>query len=111
MNVPLDDRQTTNKSTMCFRDEGLGVVVNHAFPHAVLFPRCQLVLCHGGVGTLHSALAAGTPVGGMACQAPSDQGFWADVVHSKVRLACIRRRYTFDVHVFAHVCLRTCGCA
>lgn len=68
------------------RDQGLGVVVNHAFPHAVVFPRCHLVLCHGGVGTLHTALAAGVPVGAMPCQAPSDQGFWRDVVHSKVNI-------------------------
>lgn len=28
-------------------------------PHAALFPRCDLVVHHGGAGTTHAVLAAG----------------------------------------------------
>jgi sterol 3beta-glucosyltransferase len=31
-------------------------------PHRWLFPRCQAVVCHGGYGTVHTALVSGTPL-------------------------------------------------
>jgi sterol 3beta-glucosyltransferase len=30
--------------------------------HRWLFPRCQAVVCHGGYGTVHTALVSGTPL-------------------------------------------------
>jgi UDP:flavonoid glycosyltransferase YjiC (YdhE family) len=34
----------------------------HVVPHRWLFPRCQAVVCHGGYGTVHTALVSGTPL-------------------------------------------------
>jgi sterol 3beta-glucosyltransferase len=34
----------------------------HMVPHRWLFPRCQAVVCHGGYGTVHTALVSGTPL-------------------------------------------------
>lgn len=31
-------------------------------PHLWLFPRCKCIICHGGSGTTHAAVASGTPV-------------------------------------------------
>jgi sterol 3beta-glucosyltransferase len=33
-----------------------------AAPHRWLFPRCQAVVCHGGYGTVHTALISGQPL-------------------------------------------------
>ena len=36
------------------------VWLSEAVPHGVLFPLCSLIVHHGGAGTTHAALAAGT---------------------------------------------------
>jgi UDP:flavonoid glycosyltransferase YjiC (YdhE family) len=46
-------------------------------PHAWLLPRCAALVCHGGSGTVHAALRAGTPA--LVCAvdtSASDQAFW-----------------------------------
>lgn len=43
-------------------------------PHARVFPRCSVVVHHGGVGTTHAACRAGTPSVVIACLA--EQTFW-----------------------------------
>ncbi len=39
-----------------------------------LFPRCDLVVCHGGNGTLYQALAYGIPIVGIATHAEQNYG-------------------------------------
>lgn len=46
-----------------------------AVPHEALFPRCSLVIHHGGSGTTHSACRAGVP--SMVMPFAADQFFWA----------------------------------
>lgn len=44
-------------------------------PHEALFPRCALVIHHGGSGTTHSACRAGVP--SLVLPFAADQFFWA----------------------------------
>ena len=44
-------------------------------PHEALFPRCALVIHHGGSGTTHSASRAGVPQ--LVLPLVADQPFWA----------------------------------
>jgi sterol 3beta-glucosyltransferase/vancomycin aglycone glucosyltransferase len=45
-------------------------------PHARLFPRCSVVVHHGGAGTTHSAMLAGRP--SIVVPHVADQFFWGD---------------------------------
>jgi sterol 3beta-glucosyltransferase len=47
-------------------------------PHALLFPRCSVLLHHGGAGTTHAALRAGRP--SIVIPHIADQFFWADTL-------------------------------
>ena len=47
----------------------------HEAPHDWLLPRCAVVLHHGGSGTCHAALHAGTPQ--VLCPLQYDQPYWA----------------------------------
>jgi UDP:flavonoid glycosyltransferase YjiC (YdhE family) len=49
-------------------------------PHALLLPKCDLVLHHCGAGTTHATLAAGVPSLPLPCAHSSDQPWWADVL-------------------------------
>lgn len=44
-------------------------------PHEALFPRCALIIHHGGSGTTHSACRAGVP--SLVMPFAADQFFWA----------------------------------
>ncbi|MGH8088726.1 MAG: glycosyltransferase, partial [Stenotrophomonas sp.] len=44
-------------------------------PHEALFPRCSIVIHHGGSGTTHSACRAGVP--SLVMPFAADQFFWA----------------------------------
>lgn len=48
--------------------------------HDWLFPRVSTVVCHGGAGTVHTALRAGRPV--VVVPVLSDQPFWGHRVHA-----------------------------
>ena len=54
---------------------GDDVLVVGEVPHDRLFPRCAAVVHHGGAGTTHTALRAGTP--SFAVPFFADQFFWA----------------------------------
>jgi len=45
-------------------------------PHEALFPRCALIIHHGGSGTTHSACLAGVP--SLVMPFAADQFYWAD---------------------------------
>ena len=47
--------------------------------HAALFAQTSLVVSHGGIGTVSTALATGKPVLSVCCLPTADQSFWADV--------------------------------
>lgn len=47
-------------------------------PHALLFPRCSVLVHHGGAGTTHAALRAGRP--SIVVPHIADQFFWADLI-------------------------------
>ncbi len=51
------------------------VFVLGATPHEALFPRCALIIHHGGSGTTHSACRAGVP--SLVMPFAADQFFWA----------------------------------
>jgi UDP:flavonoid glycosyltransferase YjiC (YdhE family) len=56
--------------------EGEGrVLVVGRVDHRLLFPRCRLIIHHGGAGTTHTALEAGVP--SIAVPSFADQFFWA----------------------------------
>ncbi len=50
-------------------------------PHEALFPRCALVIHHGGSGTTHSASRAGVPQ--LVLPLVADQPFWARRLHER----------------------------
>jgi sterol 3beta-glucosyltransferase len=52
------------------------LLVSRGLPHSFLFPRCAAVVCHGGAGTVHAALAAGSPCVVVAVETFWDQLWW-----------------------------------
>jgi len=71
----------------CDGSEGDAVDANNAdvfylqeAPHDWLLPRCAAVIHHGGAGTCHAALHAGTPQ--VLCPLHYDQPFWARRMNS-----------------------------
>lgn len=54
------------------------VFMVRAVPHEWLFPQVSAVVCHGGAGTIASALRAGRPA--VVCPVSFDQPFWGGVV-------------------------------
>lgn len=56
------------------------VLVRDSVPHARVFPRVAVAVHHGGAGTTHAALRAGTPSVIMPFLA--DQPWWASRLHS-----------------------------
>jgi UDP:flavonoid glycosyltransferase YjiC (YdhE family) len=55
------------------------VIVIGDEPHDALFPRCEVVVHHGGAGTSHTAARSGTP--SVVVPYFADQPFWADRLH------------------------------
>lgn len=51
--------------------------------HTALFPQTSLVVSHGGIGTVATALASGKPVLSVCCLPTADQSFWADLCHRR----------------------------
>jgi sterol 3beta-glucosyltransferase len=49
--------------------------------HARVFPRCAVIVHHGGAGTTHAALRAGRP--SVVVPHLADQFFWADLLHRR----------------------------
>ncbi len=64
------------------RKEAPGVEILHldSADHTWLFPRCSLVIHHGGAGTTGAALRAGVP--SMVIPLAGDQPFWAQRVNA-----------------------------
>jgi len=50
-------------------------------PHSQLFPRCSVIVHHGGAGTTQSALLAGRP--SIVVPHVADQFFWGDRLHAR----------------------------
>ncbi len=50
-------------------------------PHVHLFPRCSMVVHHGGAGTTQSALLAGRP--SIVVPHAADQFYWGDVLYQR----------------------------
>ncbi|MBO9604486.1 MAG: glycosyltransferase family 1 protein [Paenibacillaceae bacterium] len=44
--------------------------------HELLFPRCSVIVHHGGAGTTHTATESGTP--SIVCSTYADQPFWGE---------------------------------
>jgi sterol 3beta-glucosyltransferase/vancomycin aglycone glucosyltransferase len=57
------------------------VFVTVRAPHAAVFPRCAVVVHHGGAGTTHAALRAGRPE--VVVPHIADQFFWADLLYRR----------------------------
>ena len=55
-------------------------VLKKPVSHAILFPKCSLIVHHGGAGTLQLAIASGCPSIILPCVTWTDQPFWADLV-------------------------------
>ncbi|KAA3602851.1 MAG: glycosyltransferase [Calditrichaeota bacterium] len=49
------------------------------FPYSLIFPKCNLVVHHGGAGTTQSSLLAGTP--SLIVAHLADQFFWGEELH------------------------------
>jgi len=60
-------------------------------PHRWLFPKCKAVLCHGGAGTVHTALTMGCPVLVVPCETASDQPFWGRTITDAQIGRCVMR--------------------
>ncbi|CAJ1351892.1 unnamed protein product [Effrenium voratum] len=50
-------------------------------PHGTLFPRCSLIVHHGGCGTMASAARAGKPM--IVCPVAMDQFLYAELVNAR----------------------------
>ncbi|KAJ3203624.1 hypothetical protein HDU82_006466 [Entophlyctis luteolus] len=71
------------------------VHVVYSVPQHLLFPRCCVIVHHGGSGTTGEALLAGVP--SMACPLIGDQHFWAEritAIGCGPRVSCAFRRLT-----------------
>lgn len=64
-----EEGQSPNSPIHCIRE---------IVPHSWLFTMCTAVLCHGGVGTITTALQSGRPV--IVCPFGFDQQYWSDRV-------------------------------
>jgi UDP:flavonoid glycosyltransferase YjiC (YdhE family) len=51
-----------NQDPAQFGPQPANVHIERYIPQSLLFPRCDLVICHGGSGTVMGALAAGLPM-------------------------------------------------
>jgi UDP:flavonoid glycosyltransferase YjiC (YdhE family) len=51
-----------------------------SIPHATVFPRCAVVVHHGGAGTAHSATLAGCP--SVVVPFAYDQAYWGERLHA-----------------------------
>lgn len=60
-------------------------------PHRWLFPKCKTVLCHGGAGTVHTALTMSCPVLVVPIETASDQPFWGRAVSDAEIGKCVMR--------------------
>ena len=58
---------------------GDDVAVVDAAPHAAVLPRSIVAVHHGGAGTSHAAVRAGTPA--VVVPFAGDQSFWARTLH------------------------------
>lgn len=63
-------------------------------PHALLFPRCSVIVHHGGAGTTHAALRAGRP--SIIVPHIGDQFFWADTLKRHGVASAPLRAHTLD---------------
>ena len=50
-------------------------------PHAQLFPRCSVIVHHGGAGTMQSAVLAGR--GSVVVPHAADQFYWGDLLYAR----------------------------
>ncbi|MBV6404763.1 MAG: glycosyltransferase family 1 protein [Flavobacteriales bacterium] len=64
----------------CPRTGGRDLVVVPRAPHALLFPRCAVVVHHGGAGTVHAVARAGVP--SVVVPHGYDQDWWAGRLHA-----------------------------
>ncbi|MBN1450498.1 MAG: glycosyltransferase family 1 protein [Anaerolineales bacterium] len=79
--------QTGNRAVILIGWGGLqdrhlpeNVHVAEAVPHDWLFPRCKVVIHHGGAGTTAAGLRAGIP--NIVVSFAADQPFWGKCVHA-----------------------------
>ncbi|MFO0605101.1 MAG: glycosyltransferase [Polyangiales bacterium] len=72
--------------------------VEHA-PHGALFPRCSLVVHHGGAGTTQSALLAGRA--SVVVPHAADQFYWGDALYARGVAAKPLRRTRLDARFLA----------
>eukprot|EP00274_Cyanoptyche_gloeocystis_P002460 CAMPEP_0196652276 /NCGR_PEP_ID=MMETSP1086-20130531/1514_1 /TAXON_ID=77921 /ORGANISM="Cyanoptyche gloeocystis , Strain SAG4.97" /LENGTH=371 /DNA_ID=CAMNT_0041982723 /DNA_START=305 /DNA_END=1420 /DNA_ORIENTATION=+ len=69
--------QLGNSKRQFFAPPGPNVLLVDLVPHNWLFPKCDLIISHGGVGTLASILTAGKPSLSIPIDPiPTDQKFW-----------------------------------
>jgi sterol 3beta-glucosyltransferase/vancomycin aglycone glucosyltransferase len=72
--------------------------VEHA-PHGALFPRCSLVVHHGGAGTTQSALLAGRA--SVVVPHAADQFYWGDALYARGVAATPLLRTRLDARTLA----------
>lgn len=60
---------------------GPDVLVREAVSHASVLPRCTVAVHHGGAGTSHAVVRAGTP--SVVVPFLGDQPFWATLLHRR----------------------------
>jgi len=65
------------------KEEHKDLFICDKIPHDWLFPKCEALVIHGGVGTTGAALRSGRPV--VVCPVFADQPFWGRTV---ARLGC-----------------------
>jgi sterol 3beta-glucosyltransferase len=75
MEVVLQSRRVPPSSLTTYPSIHL---LSNPVPHQWLFPRCSIILCHGGCGTVSSALLSGKPI--IVSPFGFDQFFWAEQV-------------------------------
>jgi sterol 3beta-glucosyltransferase len=61
-------------------DKDLVYLLDHSVPHTWLFPKCDLIVHHGGAGSTQTSLFYGKPTLIFAGTNNADQPFWGDLV-------------------------------
>merc|ERR1712062_882073 len=73
-----------------FEEPGSSIILVQSAKHTWLFPRCRIIVHHGGSGTTAAALRSGVPC--LICPVMADQSFWGEHVH---QLGCGPRPIAF----------------
>ncbi len=89
--IPFDDKRDEMKSLCSKNYSNLNILFLKSIPHPIVFPKCSVVIHHGGAGTTMASILAGVPSIIIPVLAWSDQTFWGRVIEEQGLGKCVNR--------------------